>query len=275
MGSNPTNFTTPPGNESPSSFTSMFLGQTDRSVVLKIFTFNYVNLNIQAIANILEKKYSSVPFQLYEQQFPFGIDYLVSPDQVLLLQQQQQQQQQQQHTTSQSSTNDMPKWKCIYSNCSKEYSRSDDFWSRHIFTEHFGYGEIVYECSIDPKHKDVKRTTCRRETVKKHFEKCWERCKHQHHEAYAHMIEPPEHLCSVLIHDVEEYRCRFEGCCYETSTENELRTHVFDQHDGVNNGKLSYTCPRCGSHMESTRNDCFQNHERVCRKKKRAWDRLT
>ncbi|KAI7854336.1 hypothetical protein BDC45DRAFT_535774 [Circinella umbellata] len=126
---------------------------------------------------------------------------------------------------------DEPKWKCMVKGCHTTYSRRRDLWSKHIYTNHFGYGTIFYTCSIDPNHRGVQQTTHREETYQNHLKNCWKKWKDQHHKAYANMIEPPEHLYFVTRPVVETFCCGFKGCSYRASTEKELKEHVFNRHD--------------------------------------------
>ncbi|KAG2216922.1 hypothetical protein INT45_003185 [Circinella minor] len=138
---------------------------------------------------------------------------------------------------------DTSKFTCMVGGCSnKAYSRSRELWSRHILTKHFNYGTIIYTCSIDPNHAGVIRTASRKEACLNHLKNCWKKWKLTHHKNYSNMTSPPEHLYSVAKLIVGKFWCDFKDCIYNSSTEEELEEHVFDQHDYVNKKGATYPC---------------------------------
>ncbi|KAG2216923.1 hypothetical protein INT45_003186 [Circinella minor] len=138
---------------------------------------------------------------------------------------------------------DESKWKCMVKGCHTTYSRGRDLWSKHIYTNYFGYRTIFYTCSIDPNHRGVQQKVQRKESYQNHVKNCWMKWKDLHPKAYASMTKAPEHLHSFVIPIVETFCYGFKGCSYRTSTEKELKEHVFNQHDHVNNRTLGSSCP--------------------------------
>ncbi|KAI9245665.1 hypothetical protein BDA99DRAFT_285448 [Phascolomyces articulosus] len=151
-------------------------------------------------------------------------------------------------------------YECFVDNCPKNtYSSKGDLW-RHVYGEHLGYRPITLDCYICEKQIYEHR----KDAAEAHVIKCYKR--RESIVKKLRISDVPEEKYKLTDDSGNAIHfCNFEKCSTMTFGKEDMKHHVFECHDHINNGPLQFTCRYCGESKKLSRKQFILKHENRCR----------